>query len=380
MKSTGFKLKSITSALSLATLALIASPLAIAQDAFWYAGGNVGRTEMDMNEAKVLPQMQRFGYSTTGLTADDDDIGAKALLGYKFNRFLAVEGSYFDLGKFGYRAVLVPDANLAANIRPIGYAFDVVGFLPVSDATSLFARAGLTYAETREYFSARNLASFPFAKNDNAESNLKYGFGLQHDFTDNLGMRVEAERYRIEEPMGLADDVDMYSVGVVYRFGTKAAAPAPAAAPVAAAPRAAPAPAPAPATPPPPAAPTRITLMADTAFDFDKATLKPEGRAELDKLIADLRTLDYGSITVDGHTDRIGSDQYNQDLSQRRAQAVKDYLVSTGNIATAKVNANGEGESSPVTRADQCNNLERPALITCLAPDRRVEVEVVATK
>lgn len=120
--------------------------------------------------------------------------------------------------------------------------------------------------------------------------------------------------------------------------------------------------------------------MADTAFDFDKATLKPEGRAELDKLIADLRTLDYGSITVDGHTDRIGSDQYNQGLSQRRAQAVKDYLVSNGNIAAGKVNANGKGESSPVTRADQCNNLARPGLITCLAPDRRVEVEVVATK
>ncbi len=273
--------------LGLAALALCASPLVSAQDAYWYGGANIGRTETSINNANAISRLLTAGYTTTSIDADDDDIGFKVLAGYRFNRNFAIEGSAFDLGKFGFRQVLVPDANLAGNIRPMGYALDLVGFLPLSDANSLFARAGLNYAEVREAFSARNLVSHPFPKSSNDDFNIKFGVGFQHDFSDNLAMRIEAERYRLDETTGLMDDAEMYSVGVVYRFGAKAK-PAQAAAPVAAAPvRAAPAPAPAPAAPPAPPAPVRVTLSADSLFAFDSSTIQPAGRAELDKLIAE---------------------------------------------------------------------------------------------
>ena len=87
------------------------------------------------------------------------------------------------------------------------------------------------------------------------------------------------------------------------------------------------------------------------------------------------------TIVVTGHTDRLGAAAYNLSLSQRRAQAVKDYLVESGNIPAGKITTRGVNGSNPVTTMAQCGDgLARAALITCLAPDRRVEVEVTGTQ
>jgi OOP family OmpA-OmpF porin len=143
-------------------------------------------------------------------------------------------------------------------------------------------------------------------------------------------------------------------------------APAGAAAPPVA--QAAPAPAPQPA---PAAAPVmqKVTLSAETLFDFDKAVVKAEGRRRLDELAANLATLNVDAIIAIGHTDSIGSEAYNQRLSLRRAQAVKAYLVSKG-IASNRVAAEGKGEKQPVA-----SNRTREGR----AKNRRVEVEVVGT-
>ena len=127
-------------------------------------------------------------------------------------------------------------------------------------------------------------------------------------------------------------------------------------------------------------APMRISLSADALFDFDKSTLKPAGRQELDKLSSDLRGIRYDSLQVIGHTDRIGSHDYNMKLSTRRAQTVSDYLVQSG-VPAAKIAAKGVDGAQPVTKPGDCKgNKPTPALIACLQPDRRVDVEVTGTK
>ncbi len=150
-----------------------------------------------------------------------------------------------------------------------------------------------------------------------------------------------------------------------------AAAPAPAPAPAAApAPRPAAAPAPAPAPAQPPAAASKVTYASDAFFDFDKAVLKPEGKAKLDDLVGKVKGISLEVIIAVGHTDSVGADAYNQKLSVRRAEAVKAYLVSKG-VEKNRVYTEGKGEKQPV--ADNKTKEGR-------AKNRRVEIEVVGTR
>jgi len=147
------------------------------------------------------------------------------------------------------------------------------------------------------------------------------------------------------------------------------------AAPVVAKPRA--------VAPPPPAAVVpaaqKVTLATDALFDFDKAVLRPEGKAKLDKLVGDVKGIKLEVIIAVGHADRFGSDAYNQKLSEKRAAAVKAYLVGKG-IEPNRVYTEGKGEKQPITKPGQCKGPKSKKTIACLQPDRRVEIEVIGTK
>ena len=128
-----------------------------------------------------------------------------------------------------------------------------------------------------------------------------------------------------------------------------------------------PAPAPAPA-PVPQNVPFRLSM--DTLFDFDKATLRAEGRSELDQLAQRLAATQYDTLTIVGHADRIGPAAYNQKLSERRAAAIRDYLVEQG-IDAQKIAASGVGESHPTA---SCAGVHGKRLIACLQPDRNAQL------
>lgn len=138
-------------------------------------------------------------------------------------------------------------------------------------------------------------------------------------------------------------------------------------------------------TPPPevvpsPAAPQKFKISADALFDFNKASLRPAGKKKLDDLADELRGKQHDTIVATGHTDRIGSVRYNQRLSERRAESVKKYLESKG-IDVTKIIAIGKGKSDPETKPTDCRGkMTRTALIACLQPDRRVEIEVTGTR
>ena len=138
-------------------------------------------------------------------------------------------------------------------------------------------------------------------------------------------------------------------------------------------------PAAAPATVPVQPAGEKMTLDADTLFDFDKAVLRPAGMMALDQFLERMKDVDPEVIIAVGHADRFGSDAYNQSLSERRATSVKNYLVSKG-VAANRVHAEGKGETQPVTKADDCTGAKSAKVIACLQPDRRVEIEVVGTR
>ena len=121
-----------------------------------------------------------------------------------------------------------------------------------------------------------------------------------------------------------------------------------------------------------------VNFETEPLFNFDKSEIRADQGAKLDEFISSLAGTQYDSIAVVGHADRIGKEAYNQKLSERRANAVKIYLISKG-VPAAKIRTEGRGESEPVT-GNTCAKTRGKALISCLQPDRRVDVSVNASK
>jgi OmpA-OmpF porin, OOP family len=222
------------------------------------------------------------------------------------------------------------------------------------------------------------------------------GLGAQYLFNDTFGLQADLRhQWSKAEAKNAARTIDadetigntLLNIGGIFRFGAPApvvaeAAPEPAPIPVA---EPAPAPAPAPVVEEPAPAPVActpqsetVTVGAEKLFGFDKANLKDEGKAALDEAAAKIKANpEIKAVIVTGHTDRIGSDAYNQKLSERRAKQVAEYLVSQG-VDSSIISSEGKGESEPVV---QCaGNKATKKLISCLQPNRRVEIRAEGTK
>jgi len=203
-------------------------------------------------------------------------------------------------------------------------------------------------------------------------------------FSQSLGLRAEAERYRINDAINNKGDINMYSLGLVYRFDQRK--PAPVEKVLMPKPVVVVVTAPAPPAPPPEVIfVTKVIFSvdsgADALFEFGKTAIKPTGKRALDKFAANLKGANYQLITVTGYTDRIGSSASNMKLSTRRADAVKDYLVESAGVPANKISARGAGESNPLTKPGECKGkIATQKLKACLAPDRRVEVDVTGTR
>jgi OOP family OmpA-OmpF porin len=127
----------------------------------------------------------------------------------------------------------------------------------------------------------------------------------------------------------------------------------------------------------------KVTLAADALFDFNKAVLRPEGKARLDEVAARSSEIQLEVIVAVGHTDRIGGEPYNQRLSEKRANTVKQYLIDKG-IEANRIYTEGKGETQPVT-GNQCDKMgsesgRNKKLVECLQPDRRVDIEIIGTR
>ena len=371
--------------LTLAGLGAMLATSAMAQDSkYYYFGLGAGQSQSQIDDRATTNSLLGNPNNASSFSSNRQDTGYKLFGGYQFNNYFALEGGYFNLGKFTYSTSL-PTGTLNGQYQVEGLNLDLVGTMPLGGHWAALARVGAQYAITRDDFSGPGLPSSASMDNSNRATNMKVGLGLQYEINPNMLVRADAERYRLKDGTGNNGDVNMYSVSLVFPFGRHAprqvavAAPAPYVAPVAPPP-----PQPVVVTPPPPppvAMPRKVQFSADSLFTFDKAVVRPDGRVALDKFISELNGTSYIKISVEGNTDRLGSDAYNQKLSQARADAVKNYLVSSGGIDSSKITAVGRGETNPVTKPEDCKgNKATKALIACLQPDRRVDVEVTGER
>jgi len=345
------KKTAIAIAVALAGFATVAQ--AAPKDNTWYAGAKLGWSQYH-DTGSVLGQ-------NDGPTRKDQ-LGAGAFGGYQVNPYVGFELGYDWLGRMAYKGSL---ENGNGAFKAQGVQLTTKLSYPVADDLDVYTRLGgmVWRADTK----AQNTEG-SVKEHDTGISPVFAG-GVEWAVTRDIATRLEYQwvnNIGDAATVGVRPDNGLLSLGVSYRFGQQEEA----------APVVAPAPAPAPEV-----QTKHFTLKSDVLFNFNKATLKPEGQQALDQLYTQLANLDPkdGSVVVLGFTDRIGSDAYNQTLSEKRAQSVVDYLVSKG-IPADKVSARGMGKSNPVT-GSTCDNVKpRAALIDCLAPDRRVEIEVRGSK
>ena len=327
------KMKMAPTLIALAIAAMGTSTAQAADD--WYTGMGAGWA---------------YGHDldSFGLDADKDATAISLFGGYNFNDYYAAELGYLYAGKGGVDGV---------DFKTQGATLSGLARLPLGDIVSVFAEGGA-------YFNHVN----GNGNSDNGTAPLA-GVGLTAKLSDLIDVQARyrymwdvadlttytGEQYKSNQSVATLE-------AVYHPFRTSYVEPV--AAPVVAE-----------------AAPVVVeknfSLNSDVLFAFGKADLKPEGVEALSGLyqqIVEFQPKD-GSAIVVGYTDRIGSDAQNQQLSEARARTVADFLVSQG-LATSKIAIEGRGEADPVT-GTQCDSVKgKNELISCLAPDRRVEVRV----
>jgi OOP family OmpA-OmpF porin len=323
--------------LGVVALALIASSHAVADDDGWYLGANAGESRANIDNPRITSGLLSEGFDVTTLRDQDNHFGYKLFGGYQFLEYFALEGGYFDLGRFGFDARTLPPGGLAGDLKLRGANLDALGIVPFTQKFAAFARIGYDYASTKDNFAGSGAVVVPEPERSAHSSNYKVAVAQQ---------------------------------------------PAP---PVQ---EAAPAPVVQEAPPPPPpvviAAPImpemqRYCSILETHFDINRDVIERAERERFVVLATFMKKYPQATALIEGHTDNVGSDAANMKLSQRRADSVVNYLVDSLHIDRSRLNAIGYGATRPLasnnTEEGKRLNRQTIAVVTCATDVEGLKVQ-----
>lgn len=317
----------------------VAAQAAVPETAYVGVRGGWAHMDMDTND---------------WASADDKDaVGYGIYAGYNFTSWAAIEAGYNFFDGFSYTA---KDSDTGAVLGSEDFTVHGpeaalrLAFPLGPDGSDIYVRGGAMWAtykfdsSTEGNYTAHEIAPF-------------VGAGVQYAVTKNFGVRVGYDYYfNVVDKDGDPDtDIGLLYAGLQFTFGGSEPAPAPA--------------------PAPQTVTENFTLDAATLFPFDGSSLCEEGVKAVNDVVdsVNAKNIQNAAYDVKGYTDRIGSEAYNQTLSEKRAQAVADQLQAAG-VAPEQLTVTGMGEADPVSTG--CEGLRGNKLVDCLAPDRRVELSV----
>jgi OOP family OmpA-OmpF porin len=315
----------------------------------WYAGFNIGESRLSLDTLQLEQAMQAQSLPLGQINRNTNDTGYKIYTGAALNDYLAIEGGYFNLGEVDFDATTVAENArfpLAGHLQEQGLNLDLVARMFITNALAVTTRLGLTYNDTDarlDYQAPINLSQYNTSKH---YLKHKFGAGLEYQMTPNFAMRVELERYRLDDLWGDQGDFKLLSMGFVYQYDRQTAYYQPTQAPR---PTANPAPQnqPEPMASEQPAALELTVELSDVHFAFNESELTAETKAILAKHITALKQHPNGQVQIAGYTSASGTEQYNQQLSERRANAVKQYLITEGGLESSRLTNVGYGETDP---------------------------------
>jgi len=329
-------MKKTTLALAVAIASLTSVANAALPDDTFYTGAKLGWSKFyDTHSDRV-----------DGATkASSNNVGGGAFVGFQANPYLAFELGYDWLGTVKYKSsgdkVTAHGASLTGKLSyPISF---------ISDDLDAYARAG-AFVSTTRWKSHGD-------KHSNTDVSPVFALGFDYRLNQDFSTRLEYQwvnHIRTDGPTN--PDNGMVTFGVTYSLGS----------------------------PNVPKASelevreNRYVLNEDVLFAYASSDIKPEGQASLNELVKTLIKLtpSESAIVVIGYSDPIGSNSYNLKLSEQRAKTVMNYLVSQG-VPSNLITARGDGKANPLT-GNKCDALKGTELRACLAPDRRVEIQVKA--
>ena len=351
-------MKKTAIALAIAGLAAATVAQAAPQANTFYAGAKAGWASVhhglgqftdgnDGNDGKIRRSSEAYG----------------VFGGYQITDNFAVEAGY---EYFGRAKVKYSDGDQFRHTAH-GTTLALKGSYPVLDNLDVYGRVGA--ALIRSDYKDKDVTGELTDKYHNLKVSPVLAAGVEYAILPELALRAEYQwvsrvgnlgkavrKTGQETDIRYSPDIGSVAVGLSYRFG-QGAAPAPA----------------------PEVVSKTFNLNSDVTFAFGKANLKPQAQSVLDGIYGEIAQVKSADVKVAGYTDRIGSDAYNQKLSQKRAETVANYLVAKG-VSQNAISATGYGKANPVT-GNKCDAVKgRKALIACLADDRRVEIAVNGTK
>lgn len=357
----------------------VASANAAPQSDTFYVGAKAGWASFHDGIKQLDAKHYNSPNGKVGYGINRNYLTYGGFVGYQISENFAAEAGYEFFGRT--RGTQKREGSHKSkktfNHRAHGAVLSLKAGYPVIDNLDLFGRVGVALVNSS--YKTVDIANYMRTSEKRFQSSLVLGAGLEYEILPELSARVEYQWLNNvgKIPSRTLDrvntnknnnghtnikdyrpDIGAVTASLTYRFGQSAK------------------PVEQPAT-----IIKRFAFSSDVLFDFGKANLKSEAAATLDAANDEINKLGLSSATiqVNGFTDRIGKDEPNLKLSQRRAESVANYLVSRG-VNQENITAVGYGKANPVT-GSTCDAVKgRQALIACLAPDRRVELQVKGTK